>query len=314
MDKTKIISQEERLVLIRILDKSIIKMRFWNRKDYSIWGNRLNRLIHYHYKYLLFLLSKIYPFTLSIKTFFNLRLFFKLPEHYYFLMSGFFPEIDDTCESPLTKFLIKYLQPGDVFFDIGANNGLYTLLSRFLVGPGGQVHAFEPTPSSFNLLKKNATNFRNVYVNNLAIYSKKGHIDFYLNKFSVGNTIKVSSYYNVKDYKKTMVETISLDEYCSMQSIVPTFIKIDVEGSEGDVIMGAQKILDKSKSLVAMELWKNDNQSHKNAFLSLCNLGYKPYWIDEFGDLVLVPSGCTDFNSCFKNSGSQVYENLIFKK
>lgn len=310
----KIISQEERLLTIHALDKSIAKIKFWKNDNGSVWFNRFNRFKHYHYKYLLFLLSRVCPFTISVKTFFNSRLFFRLPEHYYFLISGFFPEIDQTHEGNLTKFLIKNLRRGDIFFDVGANCGFYTVLARFFVGEEGQVHAFEPGKLAFDLLKKNKEDFENVYVNDVAIYNKKGYINFYLNRFSVENTIKVRRGYNLENYKKTIVKTITIDDYCRGRSIIPTFIKIDVEGSEGDVITGAQKILELNNPIIAMEIWKKDNQSHRNAFQLLIKLGYKPYFINQYGDLDLVYSDNISLEACLRDKGPQVYENLIFKK
>ena len=313
----KIISQKERLLMIHALDKLIPKIRFWRDDNKSIWFNRFNRLKHYHCKYLLFLLSKIYSFTISIKTFFNSRLFFRLPEHYYFLISGFWPELlDQTYEGNLTKFLIKNLQRGDIFFDVGANCGFYTVLARSFVGEEGQIHAFEPGKLAFDLLKKNKADFKNVYINNIAIYNKKGYINFYLNRFSVGNTIKVRSGYNLKDFKKTIVKTITLDDYCRERSIIPTFIKIDIEGSEDNMIMGAQKILEFNNPIIAIEMVKRNIQFlqfHRNAFRLLIRLGYKPYSINDYGDLTLFYSDNISPEIYFKNKGPQM-ENLIFKK
>ena len=48
-------------------------------------------------------------------------------------------------EHDIRCFFEHFLQPGDTVFDVGANVGLYTLLFSRLVGPQGQVYAFEPT-------------------------------------------------------------------------------------------------------------------------------------------------------------------------
>lgn len=190
----------------------------------------------------------------------------------------------------------------------------YTVLARSFVGEEGQVHAFEPGKLAFGLLKKNKADFKNVYVNNVAIYDKKGYINFYLNRFSVGNTIKVCSDYNPENYKKTIVKTITLDDYCRARSTIPTFIKIDVEGSEDGMITGAQKILEFNNPIIAIEMVKRDNQPHRNAFQSLIRLGYKPYVINHYGDLILLYSDNISPETYFKNKGPQMYENLIFKK
>ena len=47
------------------------------------------------------------------------------------------------------------LQRGDVFVDVGANIGYFSVLAACLVGEGGQVFAFEPDPDNFRLLRDN---------------------------------------------------------------------------------------------------------------------------------------------------------------
>lgn len=320
-NNNKEISKEERMHLVKKLKNLIVKMIesniFWlgdNKKN--IWINRFNRIINFHYKYLIFRLSQIKSFTISVKTFFGFRIFFRMPEHYYFLFWGFFPESDQTHEANLTNFLINNLKNGDIFMDIGANCGFYSVLARKFISESGQVHAFEPTHSTFKLLQKNMSKFKNCFLNEKAVFNEKGHIDFYLNEFSVGNTIKVPSYYNVDDYKKTIVQTITIDDYCRELDIIPTFIKIDVEGGEENVIIGAKKVLEKYNPIVAMEIWKEDNKSHRNAFQILLNLGYIPHFIGEDGDLLKIISNNTtiNFDDCLKDNGPQVYDNLIFIK
>jgi|WetSurMetagenome_2_1015567.scaffolds.fasta_scaffold30921_2 predicted methyltransferase len=54
------------------------------------------------------------------------------------------------------KFIINEIKPGDRVIDIGANIGFYTLILAKLVGPYGEVYAFEPDPISHSLLKVKA--------------------------------------------------------------------------------------------------------------------------------------------------------------
>ena len=65
-------------------------------------------------------------------------------------------------ETRLTKFLIKNTNREDVFFDIGANFGFFTVLARAMLGDDPingtpQIYAFEPTPSIFKILSKNGS-------------------------------------------------------------------------------------------------------------------------------------------------------------
>jgi FkbM family methyltransferase len=55
-----------------------------------------------------------------------------------------------------TSLLLSLLRPGDVFVDVGANIGYFSLIAATVVGPGGAVFAFEPDPANYSLLRDNA--------------------------------------------------------------------------------------------------------------------------------------------------------------
>ena len=64
-----------------------------------------------------------------------------------------------------TSLIVSRLNTGDVFVDVGANIGYFTLIAASLVGDQGQVYAFEPDPENYRLLEKNcAHNFSQLNV------------------------------------------------------------------------------------------------------------------------------------------------------
>jgi FkbM family methyltransferase len=67
--------------------------------------------------------------------------------------------------------VLKYLKPNMTFLDVGAHVGYFTVLGSWLVGSDGQVHSFEPTPSTFHVLRLNAEHIQNVRLNPIAIGS-----------------------------------------------------------------------------------------------------------------------------------------------
>jgi hypothetical protein len=83
-------------------------------------------------------------------------------------------------ELSIIKFLIKNLKNDDIFYDIGANYGFYTILAQELI-TNGEIHSFEPNPNIFPLLVKNAQyeKFRNTFLNEIAISDKDGELEFY---------------------------------------------------------------------------------------------------------------------------------------
>ena len=61
---------------------------------------------------------------------------------------------DEPYEPKLSEAIRERLQPGDVFLDIGANVGYFSVLAAHLVGPEGRVVAFEPHPEAIEILRQ----------------------------------------------------------------------------------------------------------------------------------------------------------------
>ena len=153
-------------------------------------------------------------------------------------------------------FYINNIKRGDIVFDVGANVGELTLLFSRFADISGQVHSFEPTPSTYEKLStivKNA-NKTNVKLNNLAISHKGGFVDFniYEEKLSAFNTMAnrpLENYgINVDKPKTYSIPSISIDEYCDKHKISKIdLLKMDVEGAELNVLYGAEKMFAEKK-------------------------------------------------------------------
>ena len=119
----------------------------------------------------------------------------------------------------LSLFFMKNLNSGDIFIDIGANIGYYSILSKYLVGHTGNVYSFEPTPRTFKILEKNTSEAKNIIINQVAVLDRKGSVSFtdYGPRYAVLNTFKKRVDKGLLKGKKTKtikVKTIILDEYC----------------------------------------------------------------------------------------------------
>ena len=157
-------------------------------------------------------------------------------------------------------FYIQNIKRGDIIFDVGANIGELTLLfSRF--AENGQVHSFEPTPTTFEKLSSiiKCTNNTNIKLNNLAVSNKSGfiHFNIYEEEFAAWNTMAnrpLGAYgINVIPPKSVIIPTVSIDDYCSENGIEKIdLLKIDVEGAELNVLKGAEGMFSEKKIKVCV--------------------------------------------------------------
>lgn len=224
------------------------------------------------------------PIRIKTKTFWNEEMTILIPEVVSLSLCkyGFF-------EEGLTRMVLEYLKPSMIFFDIGAHFGYFTLLSSILVGNEGQIHSFEPTPSTFDILKVNVSNKHNIFLNNLAVFSERKIvlINDYGTKYSAFNSIynsRLSQDIHQSEIKKYEVESISIDDYVEHNGVIPNFIKIDVESSEYEVLLGMEKTIAKFHPVISIEVGDmgvKDIPTSKNLINFLVNKGYQPY---EFKD------------------------------
>lgn len=148
-------------------------------------------------------------------------------------------------EPESARFVESFLQPGMVFFDVGAHIGEYTLIASRRVGPGGSVHAFEAQPDTFALLQRNCADNRvgNARLNACAVSDGEGELEFELCDEPAMSSIAVSGAPLQHGRGRIRVPAISLDAYCRREGVWPDLVKIDVEGAERLVLCGAAGML-----------------------------------------------------------------------
>lgn len=156
-----------------------------------------------------------------------------------------------------------------VIYDIGAHIGYHSIYFSKLVGKNGKVFAFEPHPKNIErfklILEKNA--FDNISVYDLAVSDIIGEEEFNLNEDiesgrSSGNFIRRADtfwnrdVYKEKGFKKTSVKTLPIDSFKNNLGIndLPDIIKIDVEGAEYLVLLGAKKTLMEKRPALFIEI------------------------------------------------------------
>jgi len=212
-------------------------------------------------------------------------------------------------EEGLTKMFICFIKPGMTFFDIGAHYGYFTLLGSILVGKGGLVYSFEPTKSTFDILKANVKNKGNVCLNNLAVYSENKIISMndYGIKYCAFNSIyksrlPISLVSKIKS-SKYKVKAITVDKYIENENIIPDFIKIDAESAEYNILLGMEKTIWKFHPIISLEVGDRGVKgipTSREIVDFLIKWEYQPY---EFKDNKILKHNPQD---------NYQYDNLVF--
>jgi len=162
-------------------------------------------------------------------------------------------------EIHLQKTLKKYVTKNAVVFDIGANIGYVSIAMSRLVGDNGKVFSFEAIPSTAvrcrRNLELNACN--NVQLTNKALSDKCEKVEFRIP--DGGDTHPMASmvwHKNMSNVVILKVDSIAIDLVEQFKSLTPSFLKIDVEGSEGQVILGMQHMISRCQPIIFIECSK----------------------------------------------------------
>lgn len=160
-----------------------------------------------------------------------------------------------TTEPAVQETIVRLLEPGMTFYDVGANVGFLTVLAARSVGPTGHVYAFEPLPRNVAVLRRNlALNaFDNVTVSESAVSDgvRRGHIS---DRDPVMASLVVDAAPGT-----IPVGVVAVDELVMTGRVKPPdVVKVDVEGHEPAVIAGMSDTLRRYRPSVIYELHADD--------------------------------------------------------
>jgi len=177
---------------------------------------------------------------------------------------------------PSLKFLIKNKEP--IIFDVGAHNG--ESIKRFKnIFKNPKFHSFEPQKINYYKLKKYED--KNTKINNLALGANNKVLKFYINNDdSTSSFLKASDFqkFNNKKLKINKIDNIkisTLDDYVKKNKVNSIdLLKIDVQGFESDVLLGARKSLKNIVKVVELEIIFIDYYQKKSSFYLLESILY----------------------------------------
>jgi FkbM family methyltransferase len=220
------------------------------------------------------------------------------------ILAGLCPE---EAEQEIMRLVIHR---GDIVYDIGAHIGLHTTLLSSLVGPKGQVHAFEPNPRVLPALFKTIASLPNAMLHQIALSDTASKTELYVP--ADDSMASLADWTSVKNEKtpRYSCNQIELDDLIKKTHLpYPDFIKCDVEGAELKVFRGASRTLNCTNAPVIM-FEVNNRTAH--------GFGFKPYAaIDFLRDLTqprynLFKIGDTGKLIEYKiGESDQIHDNLL---
>jgi FkbM family methyltransferase len=188
--------------------------------------------------------------------------------------------LEGDYEAPVERILLSNLRPGTVFYDVGGHIGVFSLIAARSLGAHGSVFVFEPDPLNARRIKENA--FRNqldaIRIIPKAVWSSVGHLRFQRASFqsSMNRGVLVEDA-AAKEFT-IEVESITLDAV-AREHALPSLIKIDVEGSEADVLQGSEEIFRTARPLLICEI--HHEQASSDVTRWLLARGYMFQWLES---------------------------------
>lgn len=163
---------------------------------------------------------------------------------------------------------------GDLVLEVGANIGAHTLDLAWAVGPTGRVHAFEPQRIIFQMLCANMAlnGITNVHCHHAAAGAEDGYAVVPELDYSIkGNFGSVSLERTTTGER---VPKVRLDSLLALDRL--RLLKIDVEGMEQEVILGARALIERFKPVLYVE---NDRLDRSEPLILLiAAAGYRLFW------------------------------------
>jgi len=193
-----------------------------------------------------------------------------------------------TREKDHIYILNKELSPGNVILDLGANIGYYALMEAKLLGNDGCVYAIEPSPSNFDMLRKNISlnNYESIVeVFQMGASNKTGKEKFYTSEMSNLGTFSPTRYYGkssmTESLPSTYIKTTTIPDFVVDKKPID-FIRMDIEGYEVEVFEGMIPLLENKnfspKILFETHRPKYDDTHHsmRKTLIKMFKYGYYP--------------------------------------
>jgi FkbM family methyltransferase len=169
------------------------------------------------------------------------------------------------------EWIRSEMKPGQVFYDIGANIGVYTIIAARQIVPGGKVYAFEPHGANFSRLSDNIAlnHLQGVIIPcSFALHYKDGYYDFRYGSLNAGTSD--SQLFNnsngginlADDQIVELKNAVRVDALLASGRVAPPqHVKIDIDGNEYFILEGMTSLLRSSDAPLSIQVELNEPHS-----------------------------------------------------
>jgi len=180
--------------------------------------------------------------------------------------------ISGTYELETQHAIDELVQSDFVCYDLGASIGYLSLL---MARKGKHVYAFEPAPHAANEIRKHiaANRFENITIIGEPVSDQERQVKFAMTDVAYGSGIA----YAETEWPSLELTATTLDKFAGTHP-PPDFIKIDVEGEEGRVLVGAQSLLQGKKPIICCEI--HNEEAAREVQRTLAPHGYRVTTLD----------------------------------
>ncbi len=183
-----------------------------------------------------------------------------------------------------TEMVLRLMPTGGCFLDIGANVGWYSILVA-KAAPEASVYAFEPVPSTYQLLMENIllNNIGNIHPHNFALGAEEQQLEFFFHPEN-SDSASLVNILERPDAQKLVVSVRKLDDVAASKDLKVDFLKCDVEGAELMVLRGALQTIERDRPIIFLEMlrkWSSKFGYHPNDIIDLLSAyGYHCFRLD----------------------------------
>ncbi len=169
----------------------------------------------------------------------------------------------------------QFIEPGDTVLDVGAFIGTHSRAFSSFVGETGRVYSFEPQPDIFAILQDNAALApnRNIIPKQMALGAAEGVGELVIHDATNLGATAIMACASLGTPAPDSKNSVAIGTIDSLGIDAIRFIKVDAEGYEIEILMGAAKTIRRDQPAVAMEV--NSIDKAYRIFDYAKNIGYR---------------------------------------